>query len=806
MELKINVNKPKFPVSSYLYGAFFEEINNCGDGGLYAEMVQNRAFEDSLVSDGCTVRGSSTGQRSFCPEDDDIPGWSLTGDTAAAPATVAAARMVLDPTKPLNEKRTQSLKVDIIDPDDRGTGVYNCGYWGMFFKKGQAYTLTLHLCGTGGSSVPITVSFENETGQILDAATFTLSGDDWQKHTFMLKPKKTTRAGRLAITTTVPETFWLGFVSLFPQNTWQNRPNGLRTDLAQKIADMKPAFLRFPGGCFGEEFPIVTAFRWKDTIGDITRRGGQWTRWHYRTTNGLGYHEYLQFCEDLGAAPMFVINCGMTCQGREPTLVPLAELDEWVQDALDAIDYANGPVDSVWGRKRAENGRPEAFNMKFVQIGNQKYGPDYEVRYKIFYDAIKRRYPEIQVVSCEYLSNVPLEIVDEHFYADSQFFISETDRYHTYDCNGPKIFVGEYAQTLGTGNLAAALAEAAFLVGIENNQNIVTMTAYASLLANLNRKNWHPNAVYFDNYRSYGTPSYHMFTMFGHHRGSELLPVQLDSPVHYPVISGAAGPGTLNTTAEFKDIRIHKDGKTLWQYKPGRSLLPEQNAGGEWQAADNTLRQTDPRGETAFIKGQTDWTGYTISLKARVTGDDGGLMVVFGDQGARGDQQDYYMWNLNHKDGFCVERQVGWTRHDLGWPIAGKIEKNRWYSIRVELDGAIIRCFLNGKLIHAVSPRPVPEVVATASQDNETGHIIVKMVNTSPNIHLINLRLVGVNEDLLEGTATVLTSKNKADENSLANPQKVAPVERSVQLGSPDFLYTLDRHSVTVLRLKAGKS
>jgi alpha-L-arabinofuranosidase len=189
-------------------------------------------------------------------------------------------------------------------------------------------------------------------------------------------------------------------------------------------------------------------------------------------------------------------------------------------------------------------------------------------------------------------------------------------------------------------------------------------------------------------------------------------------------------------------------------------------------------------------------------MKARITSDNGGLMVFFGDNGVRGDLQDYYVWNFNHKDGFCVERQVGWTRYDLGWPIAGKIEKNRWYSIRVELDGAIIRCFLNGELIHAVSPHPVPEVVATASKDNETGNIIIKLVNTGPNIHPINLRLVGINHDLLEGTATILTSKNKTDENSLDNPLNVAPVERSVQLSKPDFLYTLDRYSVTILQLR----
>jgi alpha-L-arabinofuranosidase len=323
-------------------------------------------------------------------------------------------------------------------------------------------------------------------------------------------------------------------VSLFPKNTWQDRPNGLRADLMDRMVAMKPGLFRFPGGSFSEGVTVTDAWKWKETLGDIAERPGNWNIWGYRSTNGLGYHEYLQMAEDLGAEPLFVAHVGMA----ERDMVPLNRLEPWIQDTLDAIEYANGPVTSTWGAKRAAAGHPKPFNLKYVEIGNENgmgysWGggtrEDYLPRYRPFFERIKKLYPDIITIANAHTEpDVPAEIVDEHYYETPEWFFTAASLYDNYDRKKPKVYVGEYAAQkgdIGHGNLFAALGEAAFLTGLERNADVVLMSSYAPLFTNPQWSRWNPDAIVFDSSRVYVTPSYHVQTLFANNRPDTSLAI-----------------------------------------------------------------------------------------------------------------------------------------------------------------------------------------------------------------------------------------------------------------------------------------
>lgn len=310
-----------------------------------------------------------------------------------------------------------------------------------------------------------------------------------------------------------------------PDNTYMG--HGLRTDLVEKLKGMSPKFMRFPGGCIVEGTTPSTAMRFRDTVGPAWERPSKLFVWHYRSTLGLGFHEYLQLCEDLGMEPLYVCNCGMTCQGRKSVLLEGEALDEMVQDTLDAIEYAIGSKESKWGRLRASMGHPEPFKMTYLEIGNENWGPDYEKRYNMIYKKVKELYPQIKTIANEHVekNGCPAECVDEHFYNTTEFFAERVNYYDDYDRKGPKIFVGEVAVNEGNymGQLYAALGEAAFLMGIEKNQDIVTLASYAPLFENVNYRAWYPNLIRFNNHQSLGIPTYYVWKMFGQNRGEYVV-------------------------------------------------------------------------------------------------------------------------------------------------------------------------------------------------------------------------------------------------------------------------------------------
>ncbi|KAB2639937.1 MAG: hypothetical protein DVB25_04755 [Verrucomicrobia bacterium] len=524
----IAANQPGVKVSPTLWGIFYEEINHAGDGGIYAELVQNRAFEEMQAAVGAKMEGDQMitpkGYHHGKWYKNELHAWSVIAD-GDAKATIA-----LDDAHPLNEQSPHSMRLEVHQAGTRA-GVANEGYWGISVRGGATYDLSFYARTEGSQTV--TAQLESADGKKSYAkAEVTKVAGKWQRYACKLKASGTDARARLALCVSKPGTIWFDVVSLFPK-TFKDRPNGLRQDLVKQLQDLKPGFVRFPGGCVVEGVTLENRIQWKHSIGDIARRPGRWDLWGYHNTEGLGFHEYLQLCEDLHSAPMYVINAGMSCAYRNQEVVTdPAALQAYVQDTMDALEYATGPATSKWGAQRAKNGHPAPFKIKYVEIGNENWGDVYFKNYRPFYDAIKAKYPDIITIADCPIPNQPVEIIDEHYYVAPPWFFENAKKYDTYDRKGPKIYVGEYAvnNEVGSGNLLGALSEAAFMLGMERNSDVVVMASYAPLFENVNNRAWAVNLIRFDSARSTGRSSYHVQTMFSAHRPDVTLATTVEQP------------------------------------------------------------------------------------------------------------------------------------------------------------------------------------------------------------------------------------------------------------------------------------
>lgn len=530
----MKVNRPGHTVSPILHGIFFEDINFAADGGLYAELVQNRSFEhgDAFVGWGMVNRGGSG---------------VVTIDSQAA----------------LNDNNPHYARLNITEAGG-GFGLANYGYSGIPVRAGEKYLLSLH--ARASQPIPVRVVLEDESGRSLGEVELKASQSDWQAFEVALTANQSATSGRLVVMATGPGQLDLDMVSLFPERTFKQRRNGMRADLAEKIAQLQPAFMRFPGGCIVEGKDLANRYQWKHTIGDIAQRRQNWNRWqdaiqerqapHYHQTYGLGFFEYFQFSEDIGAKPVPILNVGMACQYQSGELVPLDELDPYVQDALDLIEFANGPVTSTWGAKRAAMGHPAPFNLEYLGIGNEQWGEAYFERYEVFAKVIRAKYPKIKLVSgagpgvddkswalawTKFRQGTAAHVVDEHYYRPPQWFLENATRYDREhrQCpvnskqqrSCPTVFAGEFAAhdtPARLPSLRAAISEAAFMTGLLRNSDHVVMSSYAPLLARAGAYQWAPDLIWFDNTRVYGTPSYYTQLLFSRNRPDVLVPVEID--------------------------------------------------------------------------------------------------------------------------------------------------------------------------------------------------------------------------------------------------------------------------------------
>lgn len=770
--LTVQADRPAHRISPTLWGIFFEDINLSADGGIYAELVRNRSFEDS----------------------DKPEHWTLLERGAEAKMAINLENPLA--TDPARTRNRRALRLDITKAGaDSPAAVANGGYWGMAVKQGEQYNLAFYARAAGGFSGPITATLESTGGQVLARAQISRIGKGWKQYRATLKADTTDPKARLVLSATQPGTVWLDFVSLVPRKTWNG--HGLRPDLAEMLVGLKPAFVRFPGGCWVEGDTMREAYRWKDTIGDPAERRLQWNIWQYWATHGLGFHEYLQMCEDLGAEPLFVINCGMSHREN----VPMNQMGPYVQDALDAIEYANGPADSLWGGMRAKARHPAPFHLKYMEIGNENGGPAYHERWALFHKAIRERHPEIQLIANVwggYPSRERPDIIDEHYYDTPDFFIRQAGKYDNYDRKGPKVYVGEYAVTrdTGLGNLRGAVGEAAFMAGMERNSDVVAMASYAPLYCNANHKRWPVNLINFDSARAYGIPSYYVQQMFAQNRGDVLLPVEVSADAVTETLKGGIGVGTWLTQAEFKDMKVTRGGETLFAADladgtKGWKLL----GGGDWKVQDSALRQTSSKENIRAVAGDKEWTDYTYSLKARKISGAEGFLILFG---VRDDNQKTW-WNLG---GWGNSRHAVEMGGIVGNEESGKIETGRWYDIRVEVRSNHVQCYLDGRLMHDITMPAVKALVATASRDDANGDVIVKVVNVTAAAQETDLRLEGVRGVTGPARLWTLASEKPTDENTLDQPKRVAPVESTAAFDGATLRHHFPGNSVTILRAK----
>lgn len=536
--ITVQADKPGANIAPTFVGLFIEDINFNGDGGLYAELVKNRSFEFS----------------------DAMMGWTQIRSADSDGTSDIIFK------HPVNENNPKFLRMSA----SRGQafGISNEGFRGMGIRQGESYSFSVLARQIGVPTMSLRIEVVGPGLQKLMEGTIENISGDWKYYTCRMQARATEAKAKLNLFLASPGSVDLDMVSLFPENTARQlngrQVPGLRKDLVEMLAAVKPGFLRFPGGCIVEGINLANRYQWKNTIGDISDRRTIINRWNlefrhrltpdYFQSFGLGFYEYFLLSEQIGAEPMPIINCGMACQFNTGETVAVDKLTPYVQDALDLIEFANGPADSQWGRIRAQMGHPAPFALKYLGVGNEQWGPQYVERYKVFEKALKAKYPEVQLIAATgsdpaIFPNGPAEvkylwsewrqlkpdIVDEHFYRPYKWFFENTNQYDAYDPQGSKLFVGEYAaMSHGVGNpenrnnLICALAEAAFMTGFERNASVVTMSAYAPLAGHVDAWQWKPNLLWFDNLTSYGTPNYYVQQMFSLYRGDVVLPVKTD--------------------------------------------------------------------------------------------------------------------------------------------------------------------------------------------------------------------------------------------------------------------------------------
>ena len=567
--ITVQVDKPGAPIPKTLFGLFFEDINFGADGGLYPERIKNRSFEfpNPMMGWKQFERGDTKGQL-----------------------------QVFDQGSIKDTPNSHYLRIK-APAGGKAFGVTNEGFRGIGVEKGAEFTFSMMARRIGGPVPTLRVELQ-DGDRLLCQTHLAVPSTEWKPYSVTLSATETSSKARLNLMIEGEGAVDVDMLSLFPKDTFQNRPNGLRKDLVTLLKEMKPGFLRFPGGCIVEGRYLEQRYQWKTTIGDLDERRLIINRWNtefswrptpdYYQSFGLGYYEYFLLSEDIGAEPLPILNCGMACQFNSSELAPLEDLDHYIQDAIDLIEFANAPTDTEWGRKRAAMGHPKPFNLKMIGIGNEQWGPQYVERYEVFAKVLKQKYPHIALVSSagpapdgerfdflwRKMRELKADLIDEHYYMAPKWFRDNAGRYDNYPRTGPKVFAGEYAaQSVAIAspdnrnNWECALSEAAFITGLERNADVVQMSSYAPLFGHVDAWQWTPNMIWFDNLRSYGTPNYYVQKMFAVNQGTRKLPVlfngetqngrdEIYTSASLDDRSGEVILKVVNTGSDSKEVRI----------------------------------------------------------------------------------------------------------------------------------------------------------------------------------------------------------------------------------------------------------
>jgi alpha-L-arabinofuranosidase len=603
------------------------------------------------------------------------------------------------------------------------------------------------------------------------------------------------------------------WVSLFPP-TFKDRPNGLRPDLARHLADLKPAFARYPGGCYVEGLSWESAPDWRTMVCPPEERPGQWGYWQYRSTDGFGYHEFLQFCEDIGAAPLYVAFCGMTVHPENN--MPLDRIGPVIQQALDAIEYANGPVTSRWGAVRARMGHPAPFNLRLIEIGNEHppaiYG-DYYVRFR---EAIKAKHPDVTVIMSMYWSGLNhaaieragdanIDMVDEHAYRDAGWIRQNFDYFDRYPRKGWTVYVGEYASHRGGGDWTCALGDSLYLMMGERNGDLVRMASYAPLFVNVNKRDWGVNLIEFDAARSFAHASYYVQKTFAENRPDVNLATECTvfppPDPETPRLAGRIGLGSWNTEVEFKDLEVtDSNGWTIAAEKFQSLDTWSRPAAGAWTVADGVLRQTDARTAPAkLVLNTVSLTTGTLRVKARRTGGAEGFLVLFNVR----DDATFCFANVG---GFGNERTVMEYRGESpdgvlrpGLATSGPLENSRWYDVELVVGRDRVELFLDGKKTADATVEDLPALFTQAGYDRRNRRVVLKATHYGRQPVTADIRLDGAADIAGTGRHIVIRSDDPHVDNSLDQPLRIVPEERPLAGCGPRFVVTLPPFSVNVL-------
>ena len=795
VNIAVDVAQRGIEISPTLYGIFYEDINFASDGGLYAELIRNRSFEYNAEK----------------PEH-----WQARGSNIS---------LVTEGL--LNEKQGHALKVETTKPFG---GISNPGYWGINAVQGTQYRLSFWIKPLRGKPGSIKAALTGKDGELLGESTVREKlGKGWQKIETTLVAQKTDGQAHFSLTMENPSTVLLDVVSLFPP-TFKGRENGCRIDLAEKLQALHPAFMRFPGGCYVEgNIRPENAYHWERTVGPIEQRPGHMNaNWGYPTTDGLGFHEFLQLAEDLGAKPLYVVNVGIWHGG----CTPLDELQPWIDECLGALEYANGPVTSHYGKMRAENGHPEPFNIAFIEIGNENYNwhmednsdqsDHYPERYRMFYDAIKARFPEVQCIgnveswgtdTPKWRNSHPVDILDEHYYRNPQWFVGQYHRFDNYDRRGPIIYPGEYAVTDGygtTGNMNAALGEAVFMIGMENNADIVRMSSYAPIFVNENQIQWRPDMIRFNSHQSFGTPSYWVQQLFPNHVGNRLVRTDLkwnipqDAAQHSTPVG--VGLATWKTQSSYRNAQLIVEGTSIplpemKQWQRGNSNPKYQ---GTWSTeADGTLRQSSNAEESMMVcPGTFSATRYTYKVQARKDSGAEGFMVVFNYI----DEKNFDWFNVGGWGNTRSSVEQTWKggRHTLSGGQNNRIEEGRWYDLQVDVDGDSLTCLVDGKIVFTGKKNngQMHGVFANTTLDEKTRTLYTKVVNLCSKGTTGTLELSGATAATAEMVR--LSGMTGEDENTMQYPDNIVPRPAAVQkaAGGKKLTFDVAPFSVSIITTK----
>lgn len=825
-EIEIDYSKEKRKVSNMLYGIFFEDINHASDGGLCAQLIQNCSFEAG--NNKADSRGKMAGESWYIINDKEQDGYK----------SKSSCRFIKD--KPLFENNTVYAALKIRQ---KGDGIANSGYGGIPFEKGKAYPFSVYLRSIDGGVKSVSIKAftrgEGEREGVLFQDSIEGITSEWKKYTTDIIPCDSAENGQLGIFSNSGRgRLDIDYVSLFRADIYKGEANGFRSDLAEHLEALHPAFLRFPGGCIVHGKDLNNRYRWKDTIGNVEERKAKTGFWGYEQSYGIGFYEYFRFCEDIGAEPIPVISVGMAHNGE---VSAVSEYKDYAKDALDMIEWAIGDENSKWGRKRAEAGHKKPFKLNYIALGNEDCGKDYFQRFSYISKAIKEKYPAIKtILSSGVVHNdisfyktykkvreweedkedaALVDAIDEHYYESARWFLRNITRYDDkkfYKRAGDKekrvkVFIGEYAALVNDrrNNLYSALIEASYMTGLERNGDVILGASYAPLFGKAGCEQWYPNLIWFNNTKSYVTPNYLVQQLFSLFRSDYTLSCTVKESGRnksQSAIGGTVGIGNWASAAEFKDISIVDNirRRTIYDVNDEAASIKDwKRYGGVWHKRGAVITQSSLGQNVRAVldneKDMEDVKDYTFSFKARKIKGDEGFLVMFA---VKGDE--FYSWNIGGYTNTlsCVERGTIKARTiacDIK-PI--HIESGKWYDVKVLVSKNCYTCILNGEVIH--EGREIVDFDSVYAHAGEKdGSAIIKIVNISGESKDVNINMK--NAPAFEKEANIYTiTGGLLDENSFDEPNKITIKEGTADMSALSFgqgVYCVSPYSVNVLVL-----